>query len=86
MIISYLSVIFCCLLVVSLLGLVRIIISCDKTDYILAVQLLSTGGVALFVLLAVIQQHEAMLNGALVLAVLAPLMLLAFIYAVKRQR
>ncbi|MAZ66445.1 MAG: multiple resistance and pH regulation protein F [Kangiellaceae bacterium] len=75
----YLNGIAVFLLIVLLGGLVRVVLGPTYADRMLASQLFGSVGVALLMLLAVIQQQMALLNAALVLALLAPLTLITFI-------
>jgi multicomponent Na+:H+ antiporter subunit F len=67
------------LLLVLLAGLSRVIKGPTACDRMLASQLFGTAGVAILILLAAAQQQLALLNTALVLALLAPLTLIAFL-------
>lgn len=75
---DYLALLAGLLLLTILIGLVRIFIGPDPVDRLLVTQLFGTAGVAVLLLLAVIQVREALLNAALVLALLAPLTLITF--------
>lgn len=60
------------LLLVALgLGLVRVLIGPSVQDRMLAVQLLGTGGVAILLLIATLLQTTALIDVALLLALLA---------------
>ena len=59
------------LLATLLLGLVRALLGPTLEDRMLSVQLLGTGGVALLLLLAVVRGMPALIDVALVLALLA---------------
>lgn len=75
----YLLIIAAVLILTLLIGLWRVLSGPTAFDRMLAAQLFGTAGVSTLLLLAVAQQHPALLNTALVLAVLAPLTLIAFI-------
>jgi multicomponent Na+:H+ antiporter subunit F len=77
--IEYLSAIVGILILVLLVGLARILLGPSSADRMLASQLFSTAGVSILILLAVIQDQSALINVALVLALLAPLTLITFI-------
>lgn len=82
---TYLTVITSFLLVVLLVGLWRIMRGPRQADRMLAAQLFGTVGVAVLMLLAIIQQQPALLNTALVLALLAPLTLITFVTLASRK-
>ena len=67
------------LLLVLLAGLWRVIKGPTACDRMLSSQLFGTAGVAILILLAAVQKQLALLNTALVLALLAPLTLIAFL-------
>ena len=77
--ITYLTVVTGLLLSMLLAGLWRVMRGPTESDRMLATQLFGTAGVALLMLLAVLQQQAALLNAALVLALLVPLTLVAFV-------
>ena len=81
----YLSIITGILLLILLLGLLRVMRGPTNADRMLAAQLFGTVGVAVLMLLAVLQQQMALLNTALVLALLAPLTLIAFVRLAGRK-
>jgi multicomponent Na+:H+ antiporter subunit F len=76
---AYLLINVLILLLVLLAGLWRVIKGPTACDRMLAFQLFGTAGVATLLLLAAAQQQPALLNTALVLALLAPLTLIAFL-------
>lgn len=76
---TYLTVLATALMLILLVGLGRVLQGPTAADRVLAVQLFGTTGVAILTVLAVTQQQTALLNVALVLAVLAPLMLMTFV-------
>ncbi len=76
---TYLTFITAVLLIILLIGLWRVIGGPTSADRMLAAQLFGTAGVAILMLLAAVQNEEALLNVALVLALLAPLTLIAFV-------
>lgn len=59
------------LLVTLITGLVRALIGPSLQDRMLSIQLLGTGGVALLILLGLLLKIEALVDTALVLALLA---------------
>ncbi len=67
------------LLAILLVGLGRVMRGPSVADRMLAAQLFGTAGVAVLMLLAMVQRQEALLNSALVLALLAPLSVIAFV-------
>ncbi len=75
----YLTLVAGLLLIALLAGLGRVIRGPTAADRMLAAQLFGTAGVALLMLLAIAQQQAALLNAALVLALLAPLTLITFV-------
>ena len=81
----YLSIATGILLLVLLAGLLRVMRGPTQADRMLAAQLFGTVGVAILMLLAVLQEQPALLNAALVLALLAPLMLIAFVKSAAKK-
>ncbi len=79
MISTYTMFLAATLLVVLFAGLWRVLRGPTTADRMLASQLFGTVGVAILMLLAVAQQQAALLNAALVLALLAPLTLITFV-------
>ena len=65
-------------------GLVRVVRGPDRADRLMAVQLFGSGGIATLLLLAVGGGQAALLDAALVLAVLAAFITVAFVKAVHR--
>lgn len=61
------------------LGLVRILKGPGKADRIMAAQLLGTGGIASLLMLAQATSVPAALDAALILALLAPFVSVAFV-------
>jgi multicomponent Na+:H+ antiporter subunit F len=82
--IEYLSVIVGLLVLALLVGLGRVLLGPSSADRMLASQLFSTAGVSILILLAIIQNQSALINVALVLALLAPLTLITFIRLRKK--
>ena len=82
---DYLALIAGLLLLTMMIGMIRIFMGPDPVDRMLVTQLFGTAGVAVLLLLAVIQVRTALLNAALVLALLAPLSLIAFIRLTGRE-
>lgn len=76
---QYLMATVVILLLVLLTGLWRVIKGPTSCDRMLATQLFGSAGVAVLMLLATAKQQPALLNTALVLALLAPLTLIAFL-------
>lgn len=76
---TYLTFIAALLLLALLAGLGRVMRGPTAADRMLAAQLFGTAGVAVLLLLAVAQNQAALLNAALVLALLAPLTLICFV-------
>ena len=83
---TYLILIAGLLLLVLLAGLVRVMLGPTAADCMLTAQLFGTAGVAILMLLAIAQQQAALLNAALVLALLAPLTLISFVNLGDKQR
>ncbi|MFT5420613.1 MAG: multicomponent Na+:H+ antiporter subunit F [Candidatus Endobugula sp.] len=81
---EYLSAVAGMLILVLLVGLGRILLGPSPADRMLASQLFGTAGVAILILLAIIQHQFALINVALVLALLAPLTLITFIRLRKK--
>jgi multicomponent Na+:H+ antiporter subunit F len=75
---AYLSVITGLLVLILLSGLWRIWIGPTPADRLLVSQLFGTAGVAILILLAIVQGQPALLNVALILALLAPITLITF--------
>lgn len=75
----FLQGIVACLLLTLLAGLWRILRGPSAADRMLAAQLFGTTGVAILLLMSVIEDQPALLNIALVLAILAPLTLITFV-------
>lgn len=75
---AYLSVITALLVLILLFGLWRIWIGPTPADRLLVSQLFGTAGVAILILLSIVQGQPALLNIALILALLAPLTLITF--------
>jgi multicomponent Na+:H+ antiporter subunit F len=63
------------------LGLVRVLRGPERADRIMAVQLLGTGGIAVLLLLAAAVPLPGMVDAALVLALLAAFVSVAFVRA-----
>lgn len=77
--VAYLVFIAVSLLLILLVGLVRVIMGPSNTDRMLAVQLFGTVGVGVLIVLAKAYTQPVLLDVALILALLAPLTLLAFV-------
>ncbi|GAC29510.1 monovalent cation/H+ antiporter complex subunit F [Brumicola pallidula] len=84
--ILYLTIIAMLLTLTLLVGLIRVIIGPSESDRMLACQLFGTAGVALTIILAVVQQQATLLNLALVLALLAPLTLIVFVKNTRKSK
>ncbi|GAA5315531.1 MAG: hypothetical protein AseanaTS_07360 [Candidatus Pelagadaptatus aseana] len=82
---SYLMGVSLVLMLILLSGLVRVMSGPTSTDRMLASQLFGTAGVAILMLLAVVQQQAALLNAALVLALLSPLIVITFVALAGRN-
>ena len=82
---QYLSVIAIVLLGTLALGLVRVWRGPGPGDRMASVLLGGTTGVALLLILAAIEGSGSTLDTALVLAVLAPVLTVAFVAARRRQ-
>lgn len=78
MITPFLLVIAVFLLVCMALGLMRIVLGPSPSDRMMAAQLLGTSGIALMLLLAHIVLVPALIDAALVLALLAAVAIAAF--------
>lgn len=65
-------------------GLLRVLRGPTRADRMMAAQLLGTGGIAVLLLLAAATGQAAILDAALVLAVLAAFAAAAFVQAVRR--
>lgn len=83
---AYLTVIIVLLLLTLLWGLWPIVRGPTAADRMLAAQLFGTLGVAILMLLATLKQQAAVYNAALVLALLAPLVLIAFVKLAEREK
>ncbi len=81
----YLTLVAGLLLFVLLSGLVRVIHGPTAADRMLVAQLFGTSGVALLMLLSVAKQQTALLDAALVLALLAPLTLITFVTLASKK-
>jgi multicomponent Na+:H+ antiporter subunit F len=66
------------------LGLVRILRGPGRADRIMAVQLLGTGGIAVLLLVAPVIRMPGMIDVALVLALLAAFVSVAFVKAAEQ--
>lgn len=73
------------ILVIVAIGLARILSGSGSADGVMATQLLGTGGIALVLVFAVAAGRPAMIDAALVLALLAAFAGVAFVRAVDRQ-
>ncbi len=82
----YLTVTIVLLLLILLWGLWPIVRGPTAADRMLAAQLFGTLGVAILMLLATLAQQTAVFNAALVLALLAPLVLIAFVKLAEREK
>ncbi len=82
---SYLTLVAAILLLLLLAGLWRVMRGPTTADGMLASQLFGTAGVAILMLLGIVQQQNALLNTALVLALLAPLTLITFVVLAGRK-
>ncbi|MFT6897573.1 MAG: multicomponent Na+:H+ antiporter subunit F [Paraglaciecola sp.] len=80
---TYLLALASLLLVCLLVGMVRVLRGPTVEDRMLTAQLFGTVGVAILVLLSFVSQSFSLLNVALILALLAPLSLLAFVQLVE---
>jgi multicomponent Na+:H+ antiporter subunit F len=65
-------------------GLLRVLRGPTRADRMMAAQLLGTGGIAVLLLLAAATGQAAILDAALVLAVLAAFAAAAFVQAARR--
>lgn len=83
---TYLIILSGILLIILLIGLYAIISGPSQTDKMLACQLFGTVGVAILMLLAVVQEQHSLLNTALILALLAPLTLIAFVKLAEKLK
>jgi multicomponent Na+:H+ antiporter subunit F len=82
----YLTVTIVLLLLTLLWGLWPIVRGPTAADRMLAAQLFGTLGVAILMLLATLAQQTAVFNAALVLALLAPLVLIASVKLAEREK
>jgi multicomponent Na+:H+ antiporter subunit F len=73
------------LLVILITGLMRALIGPSLQDRMLSIQLLGTGGVALLILLGLLLDIEALVDTALVLALLAAVAAAALTRREKRH-
>jgi multicomponent Na+:H+ antiporter subunit F len=83
---TYLNLVSCLLVLVLLFGLARQLYGPTQMDRIVASQLFGTLGVAILILQAVTQSQAALINVAMVLALLAPLALILFVRLGRRQQ
>lgn len=81
---SYFVVLITALIVILVVGLVRVFKGPGLADRMLAAQLFGTVGVALLMLLSNLQGETALMDTALILALLAPLTLIAFVKLADR--
>jgi len=79
----YLAAAFLLLMVAA--SLVRIVIGPQRADRIMGAQLIGTSGVAVLLLLAVAQDNMAVLDVAIVLALLAAFAVIAFVKSASRS-
>ena len=82
---AYLTTVAVLLLLTLLAGLVRVLSGPSAADRMLAAQLFGTTGVGILLLLAVAQVQVTLLSVAWVLALLAPLALIAFVRIAERR-
>ena len=82
---TYLSVITGLLILILLSGLWRIWKGPTLADRLLVSQLFGTAGVAILILLAIVQEQPALLNIALILALLAPITLITFTRLLRKE-
>lgn len=75
----------CLLLLTVLLGLWRVWRGPDLVNRLLAIQLLGSGGVAVLLVLSLAFSDPALLEVALVLALLAAVVPAAFVHRLKRE-
>ncbi|MDP4536221.1 monovalent cation/H+ antiporter complex subunit F [Alkalimonas collagenimarina] len=75
----------CLLLLTVLLGLWRVWRGPDLVNRLLAIQLLGSGGVAVLLVLSLAFSDTALLEVALVLALLAAVVPAAFVHRLKRE-
>lgn len=73
-------------LATAVLGLLQVLRGPTDADRVMAAQLLGTGGIATLALLSVATGVEAILDTALVLAVLAPFASVAFVLAAQARK
>jgi len=76
----------CLILVTVAIGLVRVLRGPADADRMMATQLLGTGGIALVLIFAVAAQRPAVIDAALILALLAAFAGLAFVRAQEKGR
>ncbi len=76
---AYLASIAGLLLLTLLAGLARILLGPSPADRMLVSQLFGTAGVAVLILLGLVQEQPELFNAALVVALLAPLTLIVFV-------
>jgi len=76
----------CFVLAATALGLLRILRGPADADRMMAAQLLGTGGVAALILLAVAVRTPAIVDVALMLALLAAFASVAFVSSASRSR
>ena len=80
---TYLTILAIILLITLLAGLGRVFKGPTTADRMLSVQLFGTTGVGILLLLGIAYRHTALLNVALVLALLAALTLIAYVRLTK---
>ena len=73
-------------LVVVALGLMRLLLGPVDADRIMSAQLLGSGGIAVLILLAVATETPSLLNVALLFALLAAFISVAFVMASPPRR
>jgi multicomponent Na+:H+ antiporter subunit F len=72
-------------LVMVAVGLVRVLYGPANADRMMAAQLLGTGGIAALLLMAVARDADALVDVALILALLAAFTSVAFVIAGSRE-
>jgi len=77
---EYLLAVIAALLTALLLGMARVILGPTPADRMLSAQLFGTTGTAILLVAAVAVDRPALLDVALVLAVLAPITVVAFVH------
>jgi len=83
---EYLLALIVALMIALLLGMARVVLGPAPADRMLSAQLFATTGAAMLLVAAAATERPALLDVALVLAVLAPITVVAFVHLAGQRR